>query len=230
MFSTVRALAVCLLLSSITFAQSTAPLPDKPQPQPDSGFGKKRIMGIIPANDVTTINAKDRLTVKDKAHLFALNSFDFFTLITAAADAGINQARNTPHGFGQGGEGYAKRYGSAVADKVGSDFFTLFAYPALFRQDPRYFRKGAGSVGRRAGYAISRVFVARMDSGRSAFNISHVLGVGTSAALTNVYYPENERTAENTMTRFGARLGADMGVNLFKEFWPNIRKKMTRKK
>lgn len=230
MFSTARALAVCLLFSSITFAQSTAPLPDKPQPQPDSGFGKKRILGIIPANDVTTMNAKGRLTVKDKARLFALNSFDFFTLIDAGFNAGINQATDTPHGFGQGGEGYAKRFGSAVAGKVSGDFFTLFAYPALFHQDPRYFRRGTGSKGSRLVYAISRTFVTRTDSGGSAFNISQILGQGSSAALTNAYYPEAERTAGRTFGRMGLNLGTTMGLNIFKEFFPSFWSKMSKNK
>ncbi|HUQ49721.1 MAG TPA: hypothetical protein VM056_03315 [Terriglobales bacterium] len=188
---------------------------------------QKRILWLIPTFDVTKANAPyTPLTPRQKFRLFTNSTFDRFTLVSAAIDAGINQGTNTPEGYGQGGEGYAKRYGAAIGDKAVSDFLGKFLFPVAFRQDPRYFQLAEGGGGRRAGYAISRVFVTRGDSGRNHFNASQVMGAFSSAAISNVWYPPADRDAETTIARGGTRLAVGMGVNLFKEFWPEIRRKM----
>jgi hypothetical protein len=166
------------------------------------------------------------LTAREKLDLFADTSFDRITFVTAAFDAGINQATDTPHGYGQGGEGYAKRYGAAVASKVSSDFLGKFLFPVIFRQDPRYFALREGSGGQRAGYAMSRVFVTRGDNGKKQFNISQVLGTFSSAAMVNIWYPPRDRDLESTLVRGASGLGLNMGFNLVKEFWSEIGRKM----
>lgn len=219
---------VAVVVAALATAQDQ-PLPDKPQPQPAplQKPEKRRILWLIPAVDVA--NARDPhvpLRPRDKFDIFTNASFDRVTLVTAAFDAGINQATNTPAGYGQGAEGYARRYGSAIGDKISSDFFGKFFYPVVFRQDPRYFRLAEGSGGRRAGYAVSRVFVTRGDNGNRQFNISQVLGAFSSAAVVNVWYPPRDRDLETTLTRGAGRLGLSMGFNLVKEFWPEISRKV----
>jgi hypothetical protein len=214
-----KAFFISFLLTGFIFGQE---LPDKPEPQPD-----RRILWLIPAYDVVTKDGPIApLDAGDKLRLFADNSFDRFTFVTAGFDAAINQGLNNPEGYGQGGEGYAKRYGAAVADKVTSDFFKTFAYPSLFRQDPRYFTMtadgGRNSNARRIRYAISRAFVTRGDNGHAQFNISSVLGNATAAGLTNVWYPPRDRDVETTLARFGTRMGVDMAANIFKEFWHEL--------
>ena len=147
-----------------------------------------------------------------------------YFLVGAAAGAGISQAADTNPGYGQGGEGYGKRFGAAIADEASSNFFGSFLYPTLFHQDPRYFRKGKGNGtgGQRLGYAISRVFVTRNDSGKSAFNFSRVLGSLTSATLSNVYYSAHEQTGAKTAERFGINLAGQAGFNVVREFLGGI--------
>lgn len=225
---------VALLLLPAALRSQNQPLPDKPQPQPSvtqqngSNDNKdKRILWLIPAVDVA--NARDPftpLTSRQKLNLFADTTFDRITFVTAAFDAGINQATDTPHGYGQGGEGYAKRYGAAVADNVTSNFLGKFFFPVIFRQDPRYFALNEGGGGRRARYAISRAFVTRGDNGRNQFNVSQILGSFSSAAMVNVWYPPRDRHLDTTLIRGATRVGMNMGFNLFKEFWPELGRKM----
>ena len=73
---------------------------------------------------------------------------------------------------------------------------------------------------------MSRVFVTRGDNGRSQFNASQVLGAFSSAAMVNVWYPPGNRDAQTTALRGVSRLGLSMGLNIFKEFWPEIGRKM----
>ena len=219
-------LFLCVSLAAQQTATSTSSLPDKPEPQK-----KRHILGIFPTMDVVDASGEVRpLSSREKFKIWTDNTFDRWTLISAGIDAGINQATDTPNGWEQGGEGFAKRYGAAVGDKVASDFLKTFALPVIFKQDPRYFRKGTGSTGGRAGYAMSRIFVARSDSGKKMFNISEVLGSMMSAALVNAWYPDQDRKMEDTLYRGGARLGVSMGLNIFKEFVPEITRKMGMRK
>ncbi|MEO5936343.1 MAG: hypothetical protein ABIP81_03935 [Terriglobales bacterium] len=223
----------CLLSTANVWTQSQ-PLPDKPQPQtssPTDAAKPERILWLIPSYDIANARAPyTPLTPREKFSVFTNSTFDRITPVTAAFDAGINQATNTPPGYGQGGEGYAKRYGAAIGDKVASDFLGKFFFPVIFRQDPRYFALQEGTGGRRIGYAMSRVFVTRGDSGRSQFNASQVLGAFSSAAMTNIWYPPADRKASTTLTRAGTRLALSMGFNIAKEFWPEIRGRMGMKK
>lgn len=228
-----RKIAGLLLLSLFTAClqaqEQPAPLPDKPEPQIRAvNAPPKRILGIVPAFDV--IRRDDHvapLSPSEKFRLFTNSSFDRFTLISAGLDAGINQATDTPHGYGQGGEGYARRYGAAIGDKVSSDFFKQFAFPTLFHQDPRYMQLGDKYSGsKRFTYAMSRTFIGRTDGGRNIFNFSEVMGTLASSGLTNIYYPEEDRDARTTFVRAGKRLALSMGLNVVKEFWPELRKVM----
>jgi hypothetical protein len=201
-------------------AQSRAPA--NPEPQPSS---ERRILWLVPAYDVTPASAKYQpLSARQKLHLFTDDTFDRWTIVKAAGDAGIGQLANRPH-YGQGAVGYAKRFGAAVGDSVSEDFFTSFAFPALLKQDPRYFRLGPGSTGRRRFiYALDRVFVTRRDTGGSAANFSFIFGTAAATALSNAYYPERDQTVSYTLVRFGERIAVQGAENVAKEFWPGIRK------
>jgi len=207
--------ALLLLTSVLGWAQGPNPLPDAPSagparalPQAGGGGGSQPYTPLTP---------------QQKFELFGRRTVDPYFVVGAAAGAGISQAADTNPGYGQGGEGYAKRFGAAVADEASSNFFGTFLYPTIFHQDPRYFPKGKGYTGgERVGYAVSRVFVTRTDSGGSTFNISRVLGSLTSATLSNVYYSVHEQTGAKTAERFGINLAAQAGFNVLREFWPGI--------
>jgi hypothetical protein len=95
--------------------------------------------------------------------------------------------------------------------------------PALLGQDPRYFRLGQGSFFKRTGYAVSRIWVIRTDSGEKTFNFSEILGAGISSGISNAYYPIEDRTASKNLSRWGILVGEDTVFNVLKEFWPDIR-------
>jgi hypothetical protein len=186
---------------------------------------------IVPTVDISDRHYPVRpLTAGQKFELFTSKAFDRFTFIKAAAGAGIDQARATPEGYGQGAEGFGRRYGAAFTTLVYNDFFTCFALPSLLHQDPRYFRRGQGRAGPRIGYALTRVVVTQGDYGRRQFNFSQVLGNLFSAAMTNAYYPEEERRVGRTLARAGSQLAVGAGLNVLSEFWPQLRRKMFRRK
>lgn len=162
----------------------------------------------------------------DKFDLFWSNSFEPVTFIGAGFNAGIAQAANDDPSFGQGMSGYGLRYGAALADNLSSDFFHTFAFPALFRQDPRYYRRLEGSTEQRFGHAILHVFVARSDTGKRVFNFSEWLATVSSVALANTYHPGNSRGVGPAARRAGIGVGSDAGFDVLREFWPEIVHKM----
>jgi hypothetical protein len=216
-------LAVLLLLlaTSLVQAQQTAP---STTPAQDTPSKERRMFGIGPKFDVSERDNPRPLTANEKFRLFATDATRPYQFVAAAAVSGISMTSHENRGFGQGGEGFAKRFGAAMGDEASSAFFGEFLYPSLFRQDPRYFRRGTGTGGDRAGYAISRVLITRSDSGKKQFNFSKVLGAMSSGALANAYYPDSERTVGRTFTTIGINLGTAAGLNLVKEFWPRRNK------
>ena len=109
------------------------------------------------------------LEVKDKFTLFVQDTFDPISFLSAAFFAGLDQSANRDPMFGQGAEGYGKRFGAAFADQTTWRFFTDFAYPTIFAEDPRYYRMINGSSKRRFFHAIEHTFVAQHDSGKPMF-------------------------------------------------------------
>src|SRR3954471_8525352 len=166
------------------------------------------------------------LTPGGKLKIAAFDAVHPLRIVGAAVSAGIAQASDPYPEWGDGGEGYAKRFGAAVADEASGHIFKGFLFPTLLRTDPRYFRKAQGGAIPRIGYAVTRVFVTRADSGHATFNASEFLGAASSAALSTVYYPRSGSSTNDAISRAGLGVASDMGWNVFKEFWPDIKKKL----
>jgi hypothetical protein len=159
---------------------------------------------------------------KEKFSMAAKGSFDPYEFTLVGIVAGIRQADNSSPGFGQGFEGYAKRYGTAFADQVDGNVMVGGVYPTILKIDPRYFRLGRGSFTHRFGYAIDRIFIARRDSGTHMFNVPEFAGNATAIAISNLYYPAADRSYSSSLSGWGTQMGLDAFGNELKEFWPDI--------
>ena len=186
----------------------------------------QRTLGIVPRFSTTDRMDAPPLTTGGKFRLFAKSAFDPVTVVIAAGQAGLSQADNQFSGYGQGAEGYGKRFGAAFADQVSAGFFRNFAYAAMFKQDPRYFRRGRGGFGPRFVYSLLQEVVCHSDRGGRTFNSSTMLGAVSSGALSNAYYPGNDRGFKLLMSRSGLVLAYRGAGNLLNEFWPDIDRKL----
>lgn len=166
---------------------------------------------------------------KEKFSMAAKGSFDPYEFTIVGIVAGIRQAENSSPGFGQGWEGYAKRYGAAFADQVDGNVMTGGVYPAIMKVDPRYFRMGRGSFMHRFGYAFDRIFIARKDSGSHIFNVPEFAGNATAIAISTLYYPDADRSFSSCLSGWGTQMGLDAFGNELKEFWPDIHHYVQRK-
>jgi len=166
------------------------------------------------------------LSSGQKFRLFAKEAFDPAVVAITAAQAGLSQAEDEFPGYGQGGQGYAKRYGAALGDEVSSGFWSNFFFPAILKEDPRYFRLGEGAFKHRMFYIVKQEFVCHTDSGGRSFSYSNVLGAFTAGGISNFYYPKGDRGLGLTVSRVGIALAYGVAGNLFDEFGPDVHRKL----
>jgi hypothetical protein len=200
--------------------QTSAPTPGQTQAAPD-----KRVFGVLPNYRTANESAVYMpITAKQKFAIAAKDSFDYPLVGLAALLAAYGQLDNSHPEFGQGWAGYGRRVGTTYADQAIGNMMTEGIFPSMLHEDPRYFRRGYGSVWSRAVYAATRVFVTRTDSGGKRFNFSEVLGNATGTAISNAYYPDN-RDAVDNVEKLGSQIGIDAASQVLKEFWPDIKHK-----
>ena len=178
---------------------------------------KQRLLGILPEFFVSYRWNPVPLTTKQKFELALKSSFDPVPLTLVGAMAGYSQANNHLRPFGQGTQGYAKRFGVKFADASDDAMISKAVLPSIFHQDPRYFVKGTGSAQSRAFHAMVFPFVCRGDNGRSMPNYSMMLGVYASAELANKYYPPGWRPGMSAEYYSLDYLGTSVD-NLIREF------------
>jgi Carboxypeptidase regulatory-like domain len=180
---------------------------------------RQRVLGVLPNYYVSYDPAALPLTTRQKFELAWRTSIDPVTWAMTGAVAGIEQANHTFKGYGLGEEGYGKRFGANYADGFDSDMIGGAILPSLFKQDPRYFYKGTGSVRSRVLYAIASAVICRDDDGHRQFNYSGFLGGLAASGISNLYYPAGDRSGIE-VTLENSAIGTAEGAvqNLIQEF------------
>ncbi len=204
---------------------------DKDKDQ-NSGTSNDRLFYALP-NFLTLENGAQvaPLTAKGKFKVVARSSFDYVQVPWYGFLAGISQAENSEPGYGQGAEGYGKRFGSAFADGTIENLMTGAVLPSLLHQDPRFFQSSEGGFAHRTGYAVSRIFITRTDSGHRQFNFSEIFGSALAAGIsTYSYHPHADKNVDNALSVWGSEVGYDTITIVVKEFWPDIRRKLSKNK
>ncbi len=187
---------------------------------------KQRVLGIIPNFYVSYVPDAVALTSKQKLELAWKSSVDPFTFVGVGAVAGAAQAGDKLSGYGQGAQGYAKRYGAAYGDVVIGTFLGSAILPSVLKQDPRYFYKGTGSTRSRILHALASPIICKGDNGRWQPNYSYVLGNFAAAGIANLYYPSSDRNGTGLVVGAAlTRLGENAVAAVFQEF---IVRKLTR--
>jgi hypothetical protein len=179
---------------------------------------QQRLLGVFPNYFVTYDPHPAPLNAAQKLHLGWKTIVDPITILSSAITAGIEQARNSYHEFGQGTEGYGKRFGAQYADTVNGVIIGGVIMQAVFHQDPRYFYKGTGSFRSRALYAIATAFVRKGDNGRWQPDYSDVLGSLAAGEISTLYYPASSRTGLRLFHDVLGGIGGNAAGNLFEEF------------
>jgi hypothetical protein len=180
---------------------------------------KQRMLGVVPNFYVTYVKDAVPLNSKQKFGLAWKTAVDPVTFGVVGVIAGFQQAQNDFRGYGQGAQGYAKRYGASYADLAAGTFIGSAILPSLLKQDPRYFYKGSGSKPARALYAIANSVICKGDNGRWQANYSNILGNLAAGGISNLYYPASDRNGPGLTFETGLiGIGTTAAVNLLQEF------------
>ena len=189
----------------------------------------QRVFGVMATFNTTTNKDAQPLSAKQKYQLFFKSATDPWPFLLAGFASGIDQAENSFPEYGQGMEGYAKRFGASYTDYFTGNLLGNAVLASLLKEDPRYFQKGTGKASTRFLWAASSTVWCKRDNGSWGPNYANVMGNLMGAAVSNLYYPDSDRTAGGTIER-GLTVTAEaiVGSEVI-EFWPDIVRRHKRK-
>ncbi len=113
---------------------------------------KQRLLGVFPAFFVSYAPNPAPLTAAQKFQLGWKTITDPVSFLDTGLAAAIQQFRKNYPEFGQGTEGYAKRFGALYAGRVSNIVIGHVVMQSIFHQDPRYYsaKEPAASVRERS--------------------------------------------------------------------------------
>jgi len=161
-----------------------------------------------------------------KFKLAANNSVSVSTIGQALLAAGFSQAIDSASGYGQGVDGYAKRFGADMARSASDNLFGTFLIASALREDPRFYVKRGLSPKQSLKYAAQRLVYTRSDSGEQVINFDGLLGPLASEGLANTYYPKTNRGFGSTFVRYGSDQGWKFAGYVVRQYWPRINRKL----
>ncbi|HEY0564207.1 MAG TPA: hypothetical protein VGC88_01415 [Terriglobales bacterium] len=205
---------------------TAVPLPNAPKPAKEhkpSKYSCRTLWVDTPAEAPLPA-----LTPRQKAKLAACDFAHPFTYIYAIGDASVSTAINANSPYGPGVQGAAKRFGVDMTDELADDFFAVYFFPTVFKQDPHFHPLGPGHpTHARVRYAMTRVFLAKRDDGKgNTINAGEIFGTITVSTLANTYHPGISQGLGNTAGRIGISIASDSGYNIWKEYEPQITRKL----
>jgi len=179
---------------------------------------QQRVLGVVPNFYVTYVPDAAPLAPRQKFQLAWKATIDPVTVVVVGATAGFEQGTNYYGGYGQGAQGYGKRFGATYANFLTSTFIGDAILPSLLKQDPRYFYRGTGSKRSRLLYAIGYTFFCKGDNGRYQPNYSELGGIFISSGIGNAYYPSTDRGVGRTFEGSLIGIAGSSAANVLEEF------------
>lgn len=158
----------------------------------------------------------------DKFNYRVVQAFGAKGFIGAALGASIGQALDSPHEWGEGSLGFAKRYASGFAGNFSRQAFAS-TLEAAFHEDPRYFASEDKSMKQRAWNALKQTIYTKTDDGGDSFAYARIISAFGAGQLVNVWQPASTGGVGQGFKRGFITLGADAGYNFLQEFVPFTR-------
>ena len=190
---------------------------------------KQRVFGVMATFNTTRDKDALPLSAGQKYQLFFKSASDPWPFLLAGFGAGIDQAEDSFPEYGQGMQGYAKRFGAAYTDYFTGNLLGNAVLASLMKEDPRYFQKGTGSFTSRFLWAATSTVWCKRDDATWGPNYANVLGNLMGASISNLYYPQSDRTVGGTLGRGFTVTGQAIVGSEVIEFWPDIVRHYRRK-
>lgn len=212
---------------SMVAASGTPPAAPEPRLQQMKNLIKTQVRKALDGRPYPSLQDWHPLTTREKFDVFLHSTYSPRTFANAAIDEAADRAkgRHLNREYETGFRGVGQRYGINLATSETDVFFSKFFFPALLKQDPRYYRNPDLPFFKRALYSMSRVVFTRTDSGGETFNSSRIFAAAASRAISDLYVPGERQGMHPLAGCVSFNLLRDAGMNLVHEFWPDFRRK-----
>jgi len=188
------------------------------QPTQDSIFNPDVALGTLPVEPPSW---------RSRAHVYLKQLVGGEALYETLPGAVLDQERNFPDQWGHGADAFRNRVLSEYGQFLLSESIE-FGVTSFHREDPRYIRMGAGGPWRRTWHALKSTVVASDTKGGQTIALGRIAGAYGSWAIATRWNPPEERTAGQIMLYGNVNLLTKASVNLWREFWPDARRKLFR--
>ncbi len=159
------------------------------------------------------------LTLGQRFKIYRTSLLRPYTVVGPAFGAGIGQWEDEPPEWGQGGQGYARRFASGMARSVISESIR-FGVAAMDGEDPRYHRSLESGFWNRTRHVFVETFTSETASGTRIPAYSRFAGTYGAAFISNAWYPDSRATAGYAVRRGSTALASSLGLHMFEEFVP----------
>ena len=151
-------------------------------------------------------------------HLFGPRGVIFAGISTA-----IQHARDVPREWGSGLAGLGRRYASAFGQHL-VNATVHFGVAKALHEDLKYYPSETPGFGPRVKHAlVSTVWVRKTNREDQTPAISRFSGAVAGGFISKTWQPARFHTFASGMSSAGISLAVDAGVNVLREFWPEIR-------
>jgi len=164
------------------------------------------------------------LAAQQRASLFFKGYFGSPVPYSAwLAEAGGALIAGEPDGWGRNWNGYGKRVGTT---------FVLFTMEeaihdtgdAALRLDPRYFRCRCSGVWQRSWHALKMTALAYDRDGQLHLDLPRFAGDYAASMIVTTWYPPHYSPLVQGVQMGHVQVGTDVGVNLLREFSPELKR------
>jgi len=97
---------------------------------------------------------------------------------------------------------------------------------SVWGEDPRYVRDGEGPFKSRLGHAMRMTFMARYRDGQLHPAYARFIAIPSTNFLSNTWRVDSDATAQRALSRTAFGFLGRLTGNVFKEFWPDVSRKM----
>ncbi len=205
-------------------AESSSPSPTEKKHRK---FSVNPVTGLVTTSSSTyePLTGSERVKIYFKMNYASMGAY-FGPLLTALT---LDQAFNSPPQWGGGFRGYGRRVASRIGGAILQGTFQA-PVAAVLHEDVRYIAKGQGKIGGRMWHAVKYSFLTYNKQGRPTLNVANLGAYYASTAVSTAWLPGTRNVMGYTLSNATEQIGLSVPVNIFQEFWPEIRNFVLRRR
>lgn len=166
------------------------------------------------------------LTAEERVKWFGATTYGPRSLlISGPISAGWRTYRNRPEEWEPHWDGFGKRYAARLLDNTVTNGLEA-SMGAIWKEDPRYFRIGQGPMRRRIGRTVRQTFMNRYGDGSYHVGAAKAIGIVGTSYARKLWMPDSVTSNRDCAYRIGGGYAGRFIGNFFREFGPDLLKKM----